>query len=443
MHVESIMSKKIITVDVDDTLAKVKAIFDAQKFHHLLVLEENALVGIISDKDYLKAVGPGLGSSIESVQDRADLQKRVHQIMSENPKCTTADTSIEDVIRLFNSNRHPCLPVINDDHQPIGIISFKDVLKSFKSYDKGLSAQTLMSRRLVTLDMDDSLTKVKAIFDTENFHHLIVVEGNRMTGIISDRDYLRTLNPHFETALETTKDRPYLQKRAHQIMIRNPVSVTVNEKIKGIINLLNKKNIPCVPVVDKDNTPVGFISWRDILKIFVLEDPLNELEVDETVEATSKALDYVGLQANIKIQKLAHGKDIDLPLYASEQAAGADLRAAIDDDITLFPGEYKLIKTGVAIALPDGYEAQIRPRSGLAYKHGITVLNSPGTIDADYRGEIGVILINHGKEPFVIVRGERIAQMIIAPFVQARFQEVISLTETARGEGGFGSSGRK
>ncbi len=145
----------------------------------------------------------------------------------------------------------------------------------------------------------------------------------------------------------------------------------------------------------------------------------------------------------VQIQKLPHGEDLELPFYATEQAAGADLRAAVDEDVILQPGEHKLIKTGFAMALAEGFEAQIRPRSGLAYKHGITVLNSPGTIDADYRGEVGVILINHGKDPFVITRGERIAQMIVAPFVQAAFSEVTELSDTARGEGGFGSSGRK
>ncbi|MDX8382581.1 MAG: dUTP diphosphatase [Ghiorsea sp.] len=144
----------------------------------------------------------------------------------------------------------------------------------------------------------------------------------------------------------------------------------------------------------------------------------------------------------VHMQKLPHGEGIDLPFYASAQAAGADIRAAIDDDIIIAAGEYKLIKTGFAMALADGFEAQIRPRSGLALKHGITVLNAPGTIDADYRGEVGVILINHGTAPFTVSRGERIAQMVIAPFVQATFKEAHDLPETARGQGGFGSSGR-
>lgn len=149
-----------------------------------------------------------------------------------------------------------------------------------------------------------------------------------------------------------------------------------------------------------------------------------------------------GQNPNIKIQKLPHGEGIDLPFYATTHAAGADLRAAIAEDVIIEPGEKALIKTGFAMALPDNFEAQIRPRSGLALKHGITVLNSPGTIDADYRGEIGVILINHGKEGFRVQRGDRIAQMIIAPFVQADFQSVDSLDETERGTGGFGSSGK-
>ncbi|MFQ5344450.1 MAG: dUTP diphosphatase [Mariprofundus sp.] len=145
----------------------------------------------------------------------------------------------------------------------------------------------------------------------------------------------------------------------------------------------------------------------------------------------------------VHIQKLPHGEDIDLPFYATSHAAGADLRAAVDADVIIEPGSHALIKTGFAMALPDNYEAQIRPRSGLALKHGITVLNTPGTIDADYRGEVGVILINHGKNPFIVQRGDRIAQMIIAPFVQADFQPVETLSETERGTGGFGSSGQR
>ncbi|PJA32764.1 MAG: dUTP diphosphatase [Zetaproteobacteria bacterium CG_4_9_14_3_um_filter_53_7] len=151
----------------------------------------------------------------------------------------------------------------------------------------------------------------------------------------------------------------------------------------------------------------------------------------------------MSLNPIVHIQKLPHGEGIDLPFYATTHAAGADLRAAVDADIVIEPGEHKLIKTGFAMALPDNYEAQIRPRSGLALKNGITVLNSPGTIDADYRGEVGVILINHGKQPFTVSRGDRIAQMIIAPFVQADFHAVAELSETERGSGGFGSSGKK
>ncbi|MDX8405880.1 MAG: dUTP diphosphatase [Mariprofundus sp.] len=146
---------------------------------------------------------------------------------------------------------------------------------------------------------------------------------------------------------------------------------------------------------------------------------------------------------HVKIMALPHGEGLDLPFYATSHAAGADLRAAIDADIIIAPGQRQLIKTGFAMALPDNYEAQIRPRSGLALKQGITIVNSPGTIDADYRGEIGVILINHGDQPFTVSRGDRIAQMIIAPFVQAEFQAVDTLSETERGSGGFGSSGKK
>lgn len=144
---------------------------------------------------------------------------------------------------------------------------------------------------------------------------------------------------------------------------------------------------------------------------------------------------------SVAIKKLPHGESLNLPAYATEHSAGMDLLAAIDDDVVLAPGECKLIKTGISIALPAGFEAQIRPRSGLAFKHGITVLNSPGTIDADYRGEVGVLLINHGQDDFTITREMRIAQMVIASHARVDWQQTDELPETVRGEGGFGSTG--
>ena len=131
-----------------------------------------------------------------------------------------------------------------------------------------------------------------------------------------------------------------------------------------------------------------------------------------------------------------------LPRYQSEGAAGLDLTAALEEPIAIEPGERRLVPTGLALAIPPGFEGQVRPRSGLALRHGVTVLNAPGTIDADYRGEVKVILINHGEEDFVIRRGDRIGQLVIAPVVQAAWTEVESLDETARGAGGFGSTGR-
>ncbi|MEM7751199.1 MAG: dUTP diphosphatase, partial [Pseudomonadota bacterium] len=138
-----------------------------------------------------------------------------------------------------------------------------------------------------------------------------------------------------------------------------------------------------------------------------------------------------------------HGKGLPLPAYESAQAAGMDLRAAVQDgtDLVLEPAARTLVPTGIAIALPDGYEAQVRPRSGLALKHGITVLNSPGTIDADYRGEIKVILINLGQETFRIARGDRIAQLVVAKVTQPKLEVAIALDETQRSDGGFGSTG--
>ena len=144
----------------------------------------------------------------------------------------------------------------------------------------------------------------------------------------------------------------------------------------------------------------------------------------------------------VAITRLQHAQGLPLPSYETAGAAGMDLRAAVDAPLSLQPGERALLPTGIAIALPEGFEAQVRPRSGLAVKHGITVLNSPGTIDSDYRGEIKVPLINHGDEAFLIQRGERIAQMVIAPVTRVSFEEVATLDETKRGAGGFGSTGR-
>ncbi|MCL2469605.1 MAG: dUTP diphosphatase [Alphaproteobacteria bacterium] len=144
---------------------------------------------------------------------------------------------------------------------------------------------------------------------------------------------------------------------------------------------------------------------------------------------------------SVEIVKLAHAQDLPLPAYASDHAAGMDLCAAVESDVVLQAGARKLIPTGLAIALPEGFEAQVRPRSGLALKNGITVLNSPGTIDADYRGEVCVILANLSDEAFTVTRGMRIAQMVVAPYTRATWREVESLDETARGGGGFGSTG--
>jgi dUTP pyrophosphatase len=143
----------------------------------------------------------------------------------------------------------------------------------------------------------------------------------------------------------------------------------------------------------------------------------------------------------IEVVRLAHAHDLALPDYATAAAAGADLLAAIDQDVELAPLERKIVPTGISIALPVGFEAQVRPRSGLAAKNGVTVVNSPGTVDADYRGEIGVILINLSKEPFRISRGMRIAQLVVARHARAVWREVSELDRTARGAGGFGSTG--
>ena len=141
----------------------------------------------------------------------------------------------------------------------------------------------------------------------------------------------------------------------------------------------------------------------------------------------------------VRLKRLPHGHGLDLPAYATSGAAGMDVLAA--ENVTIRPGQRHAVATGLAVAIPQGYEIQVRPRSGLALKHGITVPNTPGTIDSDYRGEVKVILINHGADDFAIQRGDRIAQLVLAPVTQAAWEEVEDLDETARGAGGFGSTG--
>lgn len=160
-----------------------------------------------------------------------------------------------------------------------------------------------------------------------------------------------------------------------------------------------------------------------------------------TITRSQKEVLESGL--NVGLQRLPHGDDLPLPSYGTPLSAGLDLYAAIQEDVILEPHQWRAIPTGIAIALPPGYEAQIRSRSGLAAKHGVAILNSPGTVDADYRGEILGILINHGHEPFTVTRGMRFAQMVIGPFSSIVWKERQTLDETHRGDGGFGSTGIK
>ena len=147
------------------------------------------------------------------------------------------------------------------------------------------------------------------------------------------------------------------------------------------------------------------------------------------------------MSITVQIRRLANGHGLPLPAYATEGAAGMDLSAAVESEVILAPGARLLVPTGFSIALPPGYEAQLRPRSGLAFKHGVTVLNAPGTIDWDYRGELKALLVNHGEAPFIIERGLRIAQLVIAPVSKAVLSEVADLDTTERGAGGYGSTG--
>jgi dUTP pyrophosphatase len=143
----------------------------------------------------------------------------------------------------------------------------------------------------------------------------------------------------------------------------------------------------------------------------------------------------------IAIQRMPHCQDLPLPAYATAGAAGLDLLAAVGSEITLEPGRHASVPTGIALALPEGFEAQVRPRSGLALRHGVTVLNAPGTIDSDYRGEVAAILINHSSKAFTIARGMKIAQLVVAPYARVEWSETAALETTARGAGGFGSTG--
>ena len=154
-------------------------------------------------------------------------------------------------------------------------------------------------------------------------------------------------------------------------------------------------------------------------------------------------MSLAGMNVTVAVKRLPHAADLPLPRYETAGAAGLDLQAAIDADapLVLKAGARALVPTGLALALPEGFEAQVRPRSGLALKQGVTLVNSPGTIDSDYRGEIGVILINHGQEDVVVTRGMRIAQLVIAPVIQARLVELDELDQSERGAGGFGSTG--
>ncbi|MBP2294020.1 dUTP diphosphatase [Azospirillum rugosum] len=148
------------------------------------------------------------------------------------------------------------------------------------------------------------------------------------------------------------------------------------------------------------------------------------------------------MSVTVPVVRLPHAEGLELPAYATEHAAGLDLVAAVAAPLVLEPGRRALVPTGIALALPDGFEAQVRPRSGLALKNGVTVLNSPGTIDADYRGEVGVILVNHGDQPFTVERGQRIAQLVVARYERVVWSEAAALPDSTRGTGGFGSTGQ-
>ena len=148
------------------------------------------------------------------------------------------------------------------------------------------------------------------------------------------------------------------------------------------------------------------------------------------------------MSPTVAVVRLPEGEGLPLPAYMTAGAAGADVVAAVAEDLVLAPGDRALVPTGFALEIPGGFEVQVRPRSGLAVKHGVTLLNTPGTIDSDYRGPVGVVLVNLGREPFTVRRGERIAQLVVAPVVQAQFREVETLAASTRGDGGFGSTGR-
>ncbi len=160
------------------------------------------------------------------------------------------------------------------------------------------------------------------------------------------------------------------------------------------------------------------------------------------MSAEGKGHEQAAAQVEVRIPVTRAADDLPLPAYQTHGSAGMDLAAAVEDDLVIPPGEWRLVPTGLRMAIPEGFEGQVRPRSGLALRHGVTVLNAPGTIDADYRGEAKVALVNHGKEPFVVRRGDRVAQLVICPVARAEWAPSAHLPATPRGEGGYGSTGR-
>ena len=210
----------------------------------------------------------------------------------------------------------------------------------------------------------------------------------------------------------------------------------------GIFGTKNKRAL-VKKAITKDKEPVKTAEENTLEVTEVAATIVTNKTSAPKIESLPPQMNLPPVKPLITVEKLPHFGDLQMPKYETEQSAGMDLRAALGEKehIDILPGRRALIPTGLKIALPPGYEAQIRPRSGLALKNGITCLNSPGTIDAYYRGEVGIILINHGWEAFRIQRGDRIAQMVIAPVTQAAWLEVDALDATERGEGGFGSTG--
>jgi acetoin utilization protein AcuB len=291
MNVASIMTRKVVTVDIDDSLKTIRNIFKHVEFHHILVDDGKKLVGIISDRDLIIVLSPFLGTLSENKRDTIILNKRVNQIMSRILITVDKETGIEKAGNLLLENNISCLPVISPQGSIEGIVTWKDHLKFYLKNTKinkhkesrmnstanlpsrrtQMKISSIMTRNVVTVEMDDSIQKIRDIFNNFDFHHILVLENQKLVGVISDRNFLRTLSPFLDTPSQKQRDLATIKKRAHQIMSRTPITVDAEISIEKADNLLLENNISCLPVISPQGSVEGIVTWKDILK-FHLND---------------------------------------------------------------------------------------------------------------------------------------------------------------------------